>query len=66
VTIITIIKTVKLYSKVVKIRVKKSFLAVIDIKRVFEIYNRYFDSGHVISVTNVKTVKLFKNCKNQS
>jgi len=47
VTIVTNIKTVKLYSIVVKIRVKKSFIAVCDIKRVFEIYNSYFDSGRV-------------------
>jgi len=39
--------TVKLCSKVAKIRVPKSFLPVFDTKRVFKIYDSYFDSGHV-------------------
>jgi len=40
-------QTVKLCSKVAKIRVWKSFLAVIDTKRVSEIYESYFANCHV-------------------
>jgi len=45
VTTVTNVKAVKLYSKVTKIRVRKRFLAVFDMKLVSDIYNSYFDSA---------------------
>jgi len=47
VTTVTNVKTVKLCSKVAKIRIYKRFFVVFDINRVFEIYDRYFDNCHV-------------------
>jgi len=47
VTTVINVKTVKPCSKVAKISAYKRFLAVFDIKRVFEIYDSYFDNCHV-------------------
>jgi len=40
-------QTVKLCSKVAKLRIYKYFLAVFNTKRVSEIHDTYFDCGHV-------------------
>jgi len=61
VTIVTNVKTVRMCSKVAKIRFLKSFLALFDIKRDSEVYDSYFDNCPVIPKLN-SVLKSRDNC----